>query len=174
MVYYEKADKKLYFTEPDIREFIRCKAAAHTMVATLLEYCGLGLDDIDRIYLAGGFGTHIDLESAVTVGIYPDVDRKKMVLLGNTSLAGAKKLLLDAGQMARVRHFLESSEYLHFSEMERFPENMVAAEFIPHTVVSIPVSNGIRCKNSLENSIFPLYRRKAFGYNALIYAIYEK
>lgn len=133
VVYYEKADKKLYFTEPDIREFIRCKAAAHTMVATLLEYCGLGLDDIDRIYLAGGFGTHIDLESAVTVGIYPDVDRKKMVLLGNTSLAGAKKLLLDAGQMARVRHFLESSEYLHFSEMERFPENMVAAEFIPHT-----------------------------------------
>ena len=133
VVYYEKADKKLYFTEPDIREFIRCKAAAHTMVATLLEYCGLGLDDIDHIYLAGGFGTHIDLESAVTVGIYPDVDRKKMVLLGNTSLAGAKKLLLDAGQMARVRHFLESSEYLHFSEMERFPENMVAAEFIPHT-----------------------------------------
>ena len=126
VVYYEKADKKLYFTEPDIREFIRCKAAAHTMVATLLEYCGLGLDDIDHIYLAGGFGTHIDLESAVTVGIYPDVDRKKMVLLGNTSLAGAKKLLLDAGQMARVRHFLESSEYLHFSEMERFPENMVA------------------------------------------------
>ena len=133
VVYYKKGDKTLYFTESDIREFIRCKAAAHTMVATLLEYCGLGLEDIDRIYLAGGFGTHIDLESAVTVGIYPDVDRKKMVLLGNTSLAGAKKLLLDAEQLMRVRHFLESSEYLHFSEMERFPENMVAAEFIPHT-----------------------------------------
>lgn len=133
VVYYEKGDKKLYFTESDIREFIRCKAAAHTMVATLLEYCGLALEDVDHIYLAGGFGTHIDLESAVTVGIYPDVDRKKMVLLGNTSLAGAKKLLLDGGQLARVRHFLESSEYLHFSEMERFPENMVAADFIPHT-----------------------------------------
>ena len=100
------------------------------MVATLLEYCGLGLDDIDHIYLAGGFGTHIDLESAVTVGIYPDVERKKMVLLGNTYLDWAKKLLLDAGQMARVRNF--------------------------------------------EKSIFPLYRRKTFGYNAFIYAIYEK
>lgn len=133
VVYYQKGDKQLFFTEADIREFIRCKAAAHTMVATLLDYCGLGLEDIRHIYLAGGFGTHIDLESAVTVGIYPDVDRRKMVLLGNTSLAGAKRVLLDAGQLDRVRHFLENGEYLHFSEMDKFPENMVAAEFIPHT-----------------------------------------
>lgn len=147
VVYYRSGEKQLYFTESDIREFIRCKAAAHTMVATLLEYCGLGLGDIQRIYLAGGFGTHIDLESAVTVGIYPDVDRSKMVLLGNTSLAGAKKLLLDASQLDRVRFFLENGEYLHFSEMDRFLENMVAAEFIPHT----------------DGRLYPSVKRKPFG-----------
>ena len=133
IVYYRKGDKALYFTQADIQEFIRCKAAAHTMVATLLDYCGLTLEDVGNVYLAGGFGTHIDLESAVTVGIYPDIDRRKMKLLGNTSLAGARKLLLDGSCLDRVRWFLETGEYLHLAEMDLFLENMMAANFIPHT-----------------------------------------
>lgn len=133
LVYYTGGEKQLYFTQKDILEFIRCKAAAHTMVATLLDACGLQIEDVGNIYLAGGFGTHIDIESAITVGIYPDVDRGKLILLGNTSLAGAKKMLMDGSQRERVSHFLESSTYLHFSEMDHFLENMVAAQFIPHT-----------------------------------------
>lgn len=133
IVYYRQGEKTLYFTQADIQEFVRCKAAAHTMVATLLDYCGLSLEDIGNVYLAGGFGTHINLESAITVGIYPDIDRNKLKILGNTSLAGAKKLLLDAGCIDRVRFFLETGEYLHFAEMDMFLENMMAANFIPHT-----------------------------------------
>lgn len=127
----------LYFTQGDIQEFIRCKAAAHTMVATLLDYCGLTPGELGNIYLAGGFGTHIDIESAVTVGIYPDVDRSKLKLLGNTSLAGAKKLLLDVACMERLKAFQRNATYLHFSEMDKFLENMVAATFIPHTDASL-------------------------------------
>lgn len=127
----------LYFTQGDIQEFIRCKAAAHTMVATLLDYCGLTPGELGNIYLAGGFGTHIDIESAVTVGIYPDVDRSKLKLLGNTSLAGAKKVLLDVSCLDRLRGFQENATYLHFSEMDKFLENMVAANFIPHTDASL-------------------------------------
>lgn len=126
----------LYFTQGDIQEFIRCKAAAHTMVATLLDYCGLTPDDLGNIYLAGGFGTHIDIESAVTVGIYPDVDRSKLKLLGNTSLAGAKKVLLDVQCLDRLKDFQKNATYLHFAEMDKFLENMVAANFIPHTDVA--------------------------------------
>ena len=133
VVYYRDAEKTLYFTQKDILEFIKCKAAAHTMVATLLDHCGLGIEDIGAIYLAGGFGTHIDLESAITVGIYPDIDRRKLIILGNTSLAGAKMLLMDRNCISRVRGFLSHATYLHFSEMDKFLENMIAAEFIPHT-----------------------------------------
>ena len=131
VVYDEKHG--LYFTQADIQEFIRCKAAAFTMVATLLDHCGLTPGDLGSIYLAGGFGTHIDVESAVTVGIYPDVDRSKLIPLGNTSLAGAKKLLLDSGCLERLNAFRDNATYLHFSEMDKFLENMVAARFIPHT-----------------------------------------
>ena len=60
-----------------------------------------------------------------------------MKLLGNTSLAGAKKLLLDGACLDRVRWFLETGEYLHFAEMDLFLENMMAANFIPYTNKSL-------------------------------------
>lgn len=133
IVFYEDADTRLYFTQEDIREFIKCKAAAHTMVATLLDHCGLTLNDVDKFYLAGGFGTHIRLESAITVGIYPDVSRERLVILGNTSLAGAKKRLMDDSCMDRIRGLMTHATYLQFGEMDKFLENMIAAEFLPHT-----------------------------------------
>lgn len=137
VVYGRNGEEKLYFTQRDIQEFVRCKAAGFTMVATLLDYCGLSLADVGKFYLAGGFGTHIDLESAITVGLYPDVDRAKLVPLGNTSLQGAKKLLLDTVCLERLTWFRKNGTYLHFSEMETFPQNMVAANFIPHTDSSL-------------------------------------
>ena len=137
VVYGRNGEEKLYFTQRDIQEFVRCKAAGFTMVATLLDYCGLSLADVGKFYLAGGFGTHIDLESAIAVGLYPDVDRAKLVPLGNTSLQGAKKLLLDTACRERLSWFRKNGTYLHFSEMETFPQNMVAANFIPHTDSSL-------------------------------------
>ena len=137
VVYGRNGEEKLYFTQRDIQEFVRCKAAGFTMVATLLDYCGLSLADVEKFYLAGGFGTHINLESAITVGLYPDVDRAKLVPLGNTSLQGAKKLLLDTACLERLTWFRKNGTYLHFSEMETFPQNMVAANFIPHTDSSL-------------------------------------
>lgn len=147
VVYGRKGEETLYFTQRDIQEFVRCKAAGFTMVATLLDYCGLRLSDIEKFYLAGGFGTHIDLESAITVGLYPDVDRRKLVPLGNTSLQGAKKLLLDTACLERLDWFRKNGTYLHFSEMETFPQNMVAANFIPHT----------------DGSLYPSVKRHSLG-----------
>lgn len=127
----------LYFTEADIKEWIKCKAAAFTMVATLLDHCGLTKDDIGQLYLAGGFGTHYKLESAVTTGLYPDIPRERFTVLGNSSLKGAMLLLTDRDQIRRLQHFRDSGVYLQFGEMERFLENMIAAEFLPHTDSSL-------------------------------------
>ena len=91
----------LSFTRDDIAEFVRCKAAAFTMVQTLMEAAGVSLDEVGTFYLSGGFGTHLDLESAVTIGMYPDIPREKFKILGNSSLGGVKKLLLDEAQLAR-------------------------------------------------------------------------
>ena len=65
------------------------------MVAFLLEEVGLTLNDLDKFYVAGAFGVHLDIESAVTIGMYPDLPREKFECPGNSSLKGAYKLLTD-------------------------------------------------------------------------------
>ena len=133
IVYAMSPNGPLSFTQDDIAEFVRCKAAAFTMVQTLMEAAGVSLDEVGTFYLSGGFGTHLDLESAVTIGMYPDIPREKFKILGNSSLGGVKKLLVEAEQLARVRQFAAQAAYVQFGEIDRFVENMIAARFLPHT-----------------------------------------
>ena len=78
----------LYFYQKDIDEFIRTKSAAHTMVEIMLRESGLDLDQADRFYVAGAFGKHVSKESAITIGMYPDMDRDHIINAGNSSLEG--------------------------------------------------------------------------------------
>ena len=123
----------LYFYQSDIDEFIRTKAAAMTMVEYMMNLIGLGMEDVGRFYVAGAFGTHIDKESAVTIGMYPDIDRDKIISPGNTSLQGAKKLLLDRSLTEKAEEIIERMQYVQFGAVEEFIELMRAAQAIPHT-----------------------------------------
>lgn len=123
----------LYFTESDILAFRDTKAAANTMVACLLEASEIDPKDIDEIYMVGGFGEHIDLESAVTIGMYPDVERSKFQSIGNGSLKGAHRLLLDRDQMTRIADICSRIYYLEFAQFPDFILKMSAAGFFPHT-----------------------------------------
>ncbi|MBQ4092503.1 MAG: ATP-binding protein, partial [Firmicutes bacterium] len=125
--------EELYFTEKDILSFRETKAAANTMVACLLEASEIDPAAIDIIYMVGGFGEHIDLESAITIGMYPDVDRSKFVSIGNGSLKGAYKLLLEKDQYDRIRHICRNIYYLEFAQFPDFIMKMSAAGFFPHT-----------------------------------------
>jgi len=113
---------------------------------TVLDSMGNGLSELNgnvspaeigMFYLAGGFGTHYDLESAITVGLYPDLPREKFRILGNSSLAGARRLLLDRSCRARLERIRALATYVQFGEMEKFVENMHAARFLPHTDASL-------------------------------------
>ena len=107
------------------------------MVATMLQSVNVSPAEIGTFYLAGGFGTHYDLESAITVGLYPDLPREKFRILGNSSLAGARRLLLDRSCRARLARIRALATYVQFGEMEKFVENMHAARFLPHTDASL-------------------------------------
>ena len=125
--------EELYFTEKDILSFRETKAAANTMVACLLEASEIDPSAIEVIYRVGGFGEHIDLESAITIGMYPDVDRTKFVSIGNGSLKGAYKLLTEKDQYDRIRHICRNIYYLEFAQFPDFILKMSAAGFFPHT-----------------------------------------
>ena len=123
----------LYFYQKDIDEFIRTKSAAHTMVEIILRESGLDLNQADRFYVAGAFGKHVSKESAITIGMYPDIDRDHIINAGNSSLEGAQKLLLNRSLLTDIDQILEEMVYIQFAEVEDFLELMVAAQALPHT-----------------------------------------
>ena len=123
----------LYFYQKDIDEFIRTKSAAHTMVEIMLRESGLELNQADRFYVAGAFGKHVSKESAIAIGMYPDMDRDKIINAGNSSLEGAQKLLLHRNLLRDIDKILEEMVYIQFAEVEDFLELMIAAQALPHT-----------------------------------------
>ena len=126
----------LYFSQTDINQYLDTKAAAYTMMECLMESAGLHYDDLDHIYLSGAFPTHSDLESAITIGIFPDIPRQRYHVLRNSSLDGARKVLLDHCQLTEAKRILENIYCVQFASIPDFIVRMQAAKFIPHTDMS--------------------------------------
>lgn len=123
----------LYFWESDIQAFLNTKAAANTMVEYMLDQIGIPMDQVDRFYVAGAFGTHLDKESAVTIGLYPDIARERIISAGNSSLEGAQLLLCNKDKLELLESILEKMEYVQFGAVADFIDRMRAARAIPHT-----------------------------------------
>ena len=123
----------LYFFQEDIREFVRTKAAAYTMVEIMMRESGISMDEIENFYVAGAFGKHVSKESAIAIGMYPDMDRKRMINAGNASLEGAVMLLLQRGIVKAIEEILEKMVYIQFGAVDDFLHMMQAAQALPHT-----------------------------------------
>ena len=82
-------DSDIVINEVDIENFIRAKAAIYAGCKTLIEGVGLQVTDLEQIILAGAFGSYIDLDSAMTVGLLPEVDPARILYVGNGSLLGS-------------------------------------------------------------------------------------
>jgi len=130
----ESADgSPLYFSQTDIRQYLDTKAAAYTMVECLLEACGITERELSRCYLSGAFSAHSNLESAITVGIFPDLPRERFLCIPNTSLEGARTLLLDRDRLPEAIDLASHLYCLQFASVPDFLVRMQAAKFIPHT-----------------------------------------
>ncbi len=123
----------LFFSQTDIRQYVDTKAAASTMVECLLEFAGMQMEDISKYYLSGAFCAHSDLESAITIGIFPDVPREKYHGIANTSLAGAAKILRDHNCLQEANRLIDNLYCVQFASVPDFIVRMQAAKFIPHT-----------------------------------------
>ena len=122
----------LYFYQSDVEQFIATKAAAYTMVEYMMEKIGLSMEDIGNFYLAGAFGTHIKIPAGITIGLYPDIPLERIVCAGNSSLLGARAVLLDRKNLEEAERFVSYTDYLQFGEVANFVDIMSAAQGIPH------------------------------------------
>ena len=106
------------------------------MVECLLESAGVNVEDLSRCYLSGAFTAHSNLEHAITIGIFPDLPREKYKVLRNTSLDGARYLLLDRSRMRDAKELAENIYCVQFASIPDFLVRMQASKFIPHTDMS--------------------------------------
>jgi uncharacterized 2Fe-2S/4Fe-4S cluster protein (DUF4445 family) len=91
----------IVLTQKDIREVQLAAAAVKTGIRMLLEAEGLSIPDLDEVYVAGAFGSYLDLGNAMALGLLPLVAREKIRFIGNSSLAGARAMLLSMAERER-------------------------------------------------------------------------
>ena len=120
-------------TQSEISNIIMTKAAIYSAAGTMVRSLGVGFDDLERIYIAGGFGNFIDMESAISIGLFPDVDRSKYEYLGNASLAGAKCALISKGFRDRIDEVFPKMTYVDLGSDPVFYDEYMSAQFLPHT-----------------------------------------
>ncbi len=135
LVYRENTqiDRDIAITEPDLDNLIRAKGAMYSAALTLVEEIGLGIKDIERIILAGGFGSFVDLESAITIGLLPELDPSKVTYLGNGSLLGCRINCLTNSLRRNVAEVVNMMTNFELASTSSYMDHYMGALFMPHT-----------------------------------------
>jgi uncharacterized 2Fe-2S/4Fe-4S cluster protein (DUF4445 family) len=153
-------DRDIVITETDIENLIRAKGAIYSGCQTLLDAVGLRISDLDRIILAGGFGSHVDLENAMTIGLLPEIDPEKITYIGNGSLMGARMSALTNRIRKDVVEVLRKMTNFELSETPLFMHNYIAALFLPHTDLELFPKLKKRLEARRTNAAFVKHLRK--------------
>jgi uncharacterized 2Fe-2S/4Fe-4S cluster protein (DUF4445 family) len=127
------SDKDIVFTEIDMTNLIRAKAALYSGYQTLVKSVGSRMESIDEVVIAGTFGNRLNIENAITIGLLPDMPREKFIFIGNGSLLGARLISFSTDLLRESRRVAAMMTNLELSENADFMSNYTAAMFLPHT-----------------------------------------
>lgn len=125
--------REVSLNEVDIDNFIRAKGAIFSAIDTLLRTVDMTVDMIDRVYVAGGIGSGINMKNAVNIGMFPDVAIEKFTYIGNSSLTGAYAMVMSDEAVKKVSCVAANMTYLELSTHPGYMDAFVAACFLPHT-----------------------------------------
>ncbi|MDD3471754.1 MAG: ASKHA domain-containing protein [Syntrophaceae bacterium] len=120
-------------SEVDLDNILRAKGAMFSGYLCLLEKIGLSVDDLDKVIIAGAFGSFINLDHSVNIGLLPDIPKEKFMFIGNSSLKGARLAALDRNLMHKSRDIARAMTNVELSEDPAYMDNFMAALFLPHT-----------------------------------------
>jgi uncharacterized 2Fe-2S/4Fe-4S cluster protein (DUF4445 family) len=124
-------------TEDDIGNLMKSKGAILASMKVLLENLGMGFTDLKRIYVAGGFGAHLDIEKAIFIGLLPDIPKEHIQFIGNSSLAGARLAMLSTHAFRKAESIARQMTYFELSVHPNFMNEFVASLFLPHTQMEL-------------------------------------
>ena len=129
--------QEIVITQADIDNLLRSKAGVFAAVRVLMESTQTKSEDLEAIYIAGGFGNFLNVRQAVTVGMLPDVPAEKIHFVGNTSVAGAKTVLLSRNALKAAEKIANSMTYFDLMSHSGYMDEFIRANFLPHTDLSL-------------------------------------
>ncbi|MBQ4641065.1 MAG: DUF4445 domain-containing protein [Oscillospiraceae bacterium] len=121
----------------DVRAVQLAKAAIAAGIQTLLETAGISASDVEQVFIAGGFGSHLDVENAAYIGLIPTEFLSRVSVIGNAALSGAIAILLDESRKETVRQIARSSSHINLGGNPRFNEHYMEQMFFE---TDLPVS----------------------------------
>ena len=127
------AGRDITINEVDLDNFIRAKGAIYSAVMSLIEPLGFAPEDIERVMVAGGIGSGINIKNAMRIGMLPDLPVDRYSYIGNSSLTGAYAMLVSADAGKRLREIAKGMTYLELSTQPGYMDAFIAACFLPHT-----------------------------------------
>jgi uncharacterized 2Fe-2S/4Fe-4S cluster protein (DUF4445 family) len=123
-------ERHISITQGDVRELQLSKAAIRSGIQILLEAGGLTDNDIDRVIIAGSFGSYLDVESAITAGMLPPLRRDCITQVGNAAGMGAKLALVSTGKREEARQIARRSRYIELATAPGFMPTFTQACFL--------------------------------------------
>jgi uncharacterized 2Fe-2S/4Fe-4S cluster protein (DUF4445 family) len=118
-------------TRKDINEIQLAKGAIRAGVEVLLRACGISEQAIDRFVVAGAFGTYLDLQSAIQIGMFPPLPLERFEQVGNAAGVGAKYLLLSQNKRNHIKDILQKVDYIELTAHPEFSEIYIDALLFP-------------------------------------------
>jgi len=131
-----ESGQDIVVTQADLTNLLNAKAAIYAGAEILARAIGLDFGEVERVYIAGGFGSYLDREKAIAIGLIPDLPVDKIRFVGNTSILGADLGLLSESSWQELRAVAESVTYYDLINYPSYYDEFLAARFIPHTDLS--------------------------------------
>ena len=125
--------REVSINEVDIDNFIRAKGAIYSGIDTLLQSVDMTPDCIEKVLVAGGIGSGINMKNAIRIGMLPDVELEKYHYIGNSSLTGAYAMVMSQQAEEKCAEVAANMTYLELSTYPGYMDSFVAACFLPHT-----------------------------------------
>lgn len=123
----------IVMTESDIDNLIRAKAAMYAGCNTLTKIVNIDCLGFEQVILAGNFGSSLNVEKAILIGLLPDIPLDRFVFIGNGSLSGARLVAFSTDMLNASRKVAQMMTNIELSENNDFTNNYMAALFLPHT-----------------------------------------
>jgi len=122
-------NREILITRKDIHEIQLAKGAIRAGIEVLLEKAGISAEEVQDWIIAGAFGTYLRLESAIRIGLLPNVPLQRFTQVGNAAGVGARQMLLSTHKREQAQLLAEKAEYIELTTYLKFTEKFVESMF---------------------------------------------